>query len=253
MTDARLPGGNGTGAVRVGDTVRRRVERWTPSVHALLHHLEEVGFERAPRVLGIDDEGREVLSFLPGETTADSDPWPGWARSDAALVDAARWLREYHDAVASFVPPEGSVWRFGTEWRPGHIVAHNDDGPYNAAWHEGRLTGFFDWDFAGPMPPLEDLGFLAFSWVPLFDSEHDRDRPRRLALLLDAYGSDASEREVVAAAVRRVRSLAHTVERLGAAGEPGFARQLAAGSPALLRQAAGEMERFGASAYPWGG
>ena len=67
-----------TGVVRIGDTVRRPVGRWTPAVHSLLRHLEKVGFEGAPRVLGIDEKGREVLTYLP------SDPTPSW--SDQALV-----------------------------------------------------------------------------------------------------------------------------------------------------------------------
>jgi aminoglycoside phosphotransferase (APT) family kinase protein len=50
-------------------------------------------------------------------------------------------------------------------------IAHNDAATYNAAWHQGTLTGFFDWDFAGPATPEWDLAFAAFSWVPL----HTRD------------------------------------------------------------------------------
>jgi hypothetical protein len=245
MDDARLPGGNGEGATRVGDTVRRRTRPWTPAVHALLRHLETVGFDGAPRVLGFDEQGREVLSYLPGDTVGEATPWPEWARSDAALVAAGRWLRRYHDAVRAFVPPEGSVWHFGSAWRPGLVVAHNDAGPYNAAWRAGELSGFFDWDFAGPIDPLLDLGFVAFSWIPLFDSELDARRPARLRLLLESYGADVSERALLDAAVIRVRDLADTVERLGTAGDPAFAVQAAEGSPPLLRQAARQIERFG--------
>ena len=47
----------------MGDTVRRPAGPWTPAVHALLHHLEAAGFEAAPRALGLDSEGREVVSY----------------------------------------------------------------------------------------------------------------------------------------------------------------------------------------------
>ncbi|MEK8169329.1 hypothetical protein NKH77_04555 [Streptomyces sp. M19] len=40
-------------------------------MHALLAHLHEVGFRAAPRPLGIDDQGREVLTYLPGHVV-----WP---------------------------------------------------------------------------------------------------------------------------------------------------------------------------------
>ncbi len=67
-----LTGGNvSDGVVRVGDTVRRPVGPWTPAVHALLTHLHEVGFRAAPRPLGIDGQGREVLTVVPGNVV-----WP---------------------------------------------------------------------------------------------------------------------------------------------------------------------------------
>ena len=69
-----LFGGNSiTGVVRVGDTVRRHAGPWSTSVDSLLHHLENVGFDGAPRALGYDDRGRQVLSYVPGYV----DPNPG--------------------------------------------------------------------------------------------------------------------------------------------------------------------------------
>ena len=62
-----LLGGNlSAGVVRVGDTVRRPAGPHTPAVHALLGYLHATGFDGAPRPLGIDERGREVLTFLPG-------------------------------------------------------------------------------------------------------------------------------------------------------------------------------------------
>jgi len=47
------PGGRQTiGIVRVGDTVRRPRHARSDLVHALLRHLDAVGFEDAPRLLG---------------------------------------------------------------------------------------------------------------------------------------------------------------------------------------------------------
>src|SRR5262249_53336007 len=149
------------------DTVRRTAGPWTPSVHALLGHLAAKGFSGAPRPLGIDERGREVLSFLPGETIGDRLPWPGWAHAERTLDQVADWLRPFHAAVADFVPPPDATWRSAAAWAPGLIVGHNDAAPYNAAWQRGRLTGFFDWDFAGPVTAEEDLAFVAYSWVPL--------------------------------------------------------------------------------------
>jgi hypothetical protein len=103
----RLPGGNVAPVYRVGDTVRRSTGPWTPAVHALLQHLERAGFEGSPRVLGFGQDGREILSFIEGSVPYAPDVPPEiWA--DDALVAAAKLVRSYHDAVASFVPPAGA-------------------------------------------------------------------------------------------------------------------------------------------------
>ncbi|GAA4971463.1 hypothetical protein HD597_007249 [Nonomuraea thailandensis] len=66
------------------------------------------------------------------------------------------------------VPSAGARWRTGVTWTPGTVVVHNDATPFNAAWHEGRLTGFFDWDFAGPVTAGSDVAWMAHAWVPLY-------------------------------------------------------------------------------------
>jgi hypothetical protein len=69
-----LAGGRQTpGIVRIDDTVRRTKGPNAPFVHKLLRYLEVVGFDGAPRLLGIDDRGREVLSFVGGEVPHDHD------------------------------------------------------------------------------------------------------------------------------------------------------------------------------------
>lgn len=86
--------------VRVGDTVRRANSG--PAVHALLVYLEQVGFPFSPRLLGVDEDGCEVLTYLPGLSGRD-----GWAHiaPEEGLRAFARLLRAYHDAVAGFVVP----------------------------------------------------------------------------------------------------------------------------------------------------
>ena len=69
-------------------------------MHALLRHLEDVGFAAAPRVIGsgLDQDGREVLTFIDGEFT---QPGP-WSMDGAAAVGGL--LRDLHRAAA-VVPP----------------------------------------------------------------------------------------------------------------------------------------------------
>ena len=98
-------GGNISGAVRVGPTVRRRAGYWTPAVHALLEYLAQHGLE-APRPIGMDERGREILSYVEGQAVPGwPDPFPAWIYSDACLHDAATGLRRFHDLVRGFDPP----------------------------------------------------------------------------------------------------------------------------------------------------
>jgi len=88
--EIRLDGGNAGAAVRVGNTVRRATGPWTPAVHALLADLAGKGFAGSPRPLGLDSQGREVLTFLAGETVGSTLPWPQWVHADETLIQVAR-------------------------------------------------------------------------------------------------------------------------------------------------------------------
>jgi hypothetical protein len=146
-----LGGGWEAGPVRIGDTVRRRSGRWTPAVHALLRHLESVGFDAAPRVLGVDGQGREVLSYIEGQ--AGVYPLPERLWSDAVLDQAARLLRRYHDATVGFVPPVDASWLHGVR-EPVEVICHGDMAPYNCIYRGDTIIGFIDFDWAGPGPRL---------------------------------------------------------------------------------------------------
>ncbi|MFZ3560827.1 aminoglycoside phosphotransferase family protein [Streptomyces sp. BH055] len=249
MTEETLDGGNTGGAIRVGDTVRRPVGPWTSTVHALLAHLAAKGFDGAPRPLGIDEKGREVLTFLEGETVGSAKPWPPWVHAEETLDQVARWLRAYHGAVADFVPPRGAVWREGGQWAPGLIVGHNDAAPYNAAWCDGELAGFFDWDLAAPERREWDLAFTAFSWVPLHArhvvaAEGFTDfaaRPRRLHRFLDVYGWSGSRTSFIEVVQDRARAHAEGIRRLAAEGDPLFDKLLRQGVAADLDRAVVEL------------
>ncbi|WP_433464176.1 phosphotransferase [Spirillospora sp. CA-128828] len=249
MDEQRLPGGRHVGGVRIGDTVHRPANPWTPTVHAVLRHLEIAGFEGAPRVLGFDEQGREVLTFLHGETIGELHPWPAWPRSEQALRQAAGWMRRLHDITAAFVPPEDATWFAGT-WRPGLIIGHHDASPYNAVWNDGGLVGFVDWDTAGPSPREFDLAHLALTWVPL-QPRHVaesqgftafEDRSRRLHVLLDAYGYEGDRSAFADVIVERARRQASIIRRLVEGGQTAlrpFAER--------LEQAAAEVRALPAS------
>ena len=258
QVETRFADGNLSEVVRVGDTVRRSQGPWSAAVHALLRHLEAVGFDGAPRFLGIDERGREVLSFVEGETLRpdirDSD--------DDLLAAVGRLLRRYHEAAASFVPPPGVAWRFcvgaPTE---GEVVCHNDAGPWNVVVRDGRPVALIDWDLAAPGPRTWDLAYALWRFAPFYPSgalgslTRDFGTPaeqgRRGRVLCDGYGLARAERTgLVELVERRIRVSHDTLAARAAAGEPAWVRMVAEGhgaddaeNIAYLRRHRAEIER----------
>ena len=189
---------------RVGDTVRRPQRSWSPATHALLRHLEAVGFAGAPRFLGVDEQDREVLSFLPGRTVV--APYPEWALTDAALVSVAELLRAYHQAVTGFearahawsvTPPEAFVEG---------LVSHNDPNLDNVVFRDGRAVALIDFDLASPGSRAWDVACAARLWAPLQPDIDISDSRRgrgldRFRLFVDSYGMDDAQRVQVARGV----------------------------------------------------
>jgi Phosphotransferase enzyme family len=164
-----LPGGTVTPVVRVGATVRRVTGSWSPRVYELLQHLAKAGFDGAPRFLGMDEQGREVLSFITGEVTTYGPP--AGMHTDVALTAAARLLRRFHDAAIGFAATHLDGWRFQVGApSAGPVICHNDVGPYNAVYRAGRPIAFIDWDFAAPAPRECDVAYALWRFVPLYDN-----------------------------------------------------------------------------------
>ena len=161
-----LSGGMVNEVTRVGDTVRRTAGAWTPAVHALLTHLHKHGFRYSPIPLGVDDQGREILTYLDG--VAATRPWPAVVRSDDGIGQMAAMVAELHAATSSFPDHDHYTWRTGGAPGDGpRTIRHGDVGPWNMLWDGDQLVGLIDWDFAEPAPLLWDFAQLAWYAVPL--------------------------------------------------------------------------------------
>ena len=185
-----LPGNVSIEVVRIGETLRRPAMPWSTSVDALLAHLHEFGFEGAPRALGYDEDGRQVLSFAEG--LVDSDP------SDldvSRLVEVGQLIRRLHEASSTFIPPADAVWNVAITPDHEDLICHHDLAPWNLVRTPTELT-FIDWDNAGPGSRLWDLAYAAHGFVPLAPaaSISDEVAGQRLAALVEGYGLDAKER-----------------------------------------------------------
>ena len=203
-----LAGGNHSTVSRVGDTVRRTAGPWTPTIHALLRHLRAAGVTEVPEPFGIDDQGREILSYRPGEVG--NYPLPSWLWTEEILAQAGALLRRVHDASRGFSEP-AAVWQLPGH-QPAEVICLNDVAPYNMVFDSGRIVGLIDLDTASPGPRIWDLAYLAYRLVPFVaDAEVDFTGPKRSARLgrmIEAYGGGFTEAEVFEVMAQRLIELA---------------------------------------------
>jgi hypothetical protein len=230
--ELRLHGGTANRGlvVRVGDTVRRPQTAGSAAVHDLLVHLEEVGFDGAPRYLGDDDRGREVLTYIEGDVA--TVPYPAWSLEDRALLSVARLLRRYHDAVRTF---RGSRHPWASSVPAGYrkgLISHNDPNLDNIVFRDGEAVALIDFDLASPGSALWDVAVAARLWVPLRDpADVPDDRAERmgdrLRMFADAYQLDPVDRSQLADAATRSHAWCYDIVRAGAEqGHPGFVQWL---------------------------
>jgi hypothetical protein len=218
-----LAGGNITaGVVRVGDTVRRPVGEWTPAVHALLRHLEEVGFHGSPRVLGFDEKGREVLTYFDGVSLSLDTPellgtldtvW----KAGALAADVAAALRNF------VVPVSARWWDGSVDPLADSTIIHGDLAPWNVIV-DGDDWRLIDWDFAGPARFEWEASYTlhTFGLLPAFGLS-DAETVARIRSFGDGARLAASAlADVLRLVPLRTRVNAEMIERLAAEGHPGY-------------------------------
>ena len=137
MAEEMLSGGNNASeVVRIGDTVRRARDPGSGFAARLLVYLESAGDPYAPRFLGIDEQCRDILSYIPGATSH----YPG-ERAEGAYGRGAAMLRRLHDITAGHVLAAGH-----------DCVLHGDPGPFNAIFRRGMPVALIDWTSCLPAP-----------------------------------------------------------------------------------------------------
>ena len=235
-----LEGGDTAPVIRAGDTVRRAAGPWTPTIHALLVHLRKREFQYCPEPLGFDDEGREVLTYIQGQS--DVYPMPDWMWDEKVLVAVAKLLRLYHDATSGFQPPADAQWQLESH-EPAEVICHNDFAPYNLIFSNRHPVGVIDFDMASPGPRLWDFAYTAYRFVPMTSPENT-ETPRydtrlvrdRLELFYGAYGLISSAQAVFEMAEERLSDWVSFIESRASAGDEAQQRVLARGDVALYER-----------------
>lgn len=235
-----LTGGNVSRVYRSGATVRRQIQSDSSRIHDLLNHLENKGYPYAPRYLGIDEQNREVLSFIEGE--AGNYPLKKYMWSDKVLKEIAEMLCAYHDAVSDFPIPK--------DWKPFdntpdnlEVICHNDFAIYNIIFHHEKPAGIIDFDVAAPGPRLWDIAYTLYTCVPLsrmylneagnkvyYRSSKDAGRiKQRVQLFFAAYGMKGIEKDFLDMVVLRLEGLCQYMQRKAAEGDSAFQKMIEEG------------------------
>jgi tRNA A-37 threonylcarbamoyl transferase component Bud32 len=187
MAEVGLPGGYVTGPVRLGNTVRRRHGARAEFVHRLLQLFEGADWPGAPRFLGFDADGREMLSYVGGHAAWEARQ-PSGVTSRASLRRVGELVREFHELTA------------GTDLADCHeVVCHNDLSPRNTIYRDSgtglRPVAFIDWDLAAPGRRIHDVAQVCWQFLNLGpDVEDVATTAALMQVICDGYGPiDLSE------------------------------------------------------------
>ena len=226
--EQRLAGGYVSGVVRLGSTVRRIPGPNSGFVHRLLSFLEQAGFGGAPRYLGTDALGREILSFIDGHVPWQDDQQLS-TRTDASLADAAVLLRRYHDLTAGTALADRS-----------EVVCHNDLSPRNTVYRDDgdglRPAAFIDWDLAAPGERIHDVAHMCWQYPGLGRRVTEvEEAARQVRLICDSYGL-ADRRPLIDTILWWQDRCWRGIEAGAATGDAAMSRLLAAGAPEAVRR-----------------
>lgn len=202
-----LTGGNATdgGVVRVGATVRKPWTSSTPSVVEFMAAIRGAGVD-VPQVFGRDEQGRQVIEFVPGPLALDAGPL-----THAELHRVGAMVRVIHDASETYIPATDAGWTTAIPAPGVELICHNDLAPWNLII--GDRWVFIDWDAAAPSTRLWDLAYAAGAFTLSDAGQPPREAAQNLAAFIDGYDADESLREALPAALgRRAAAMHHLLE-----------------------------------------
>lgn len=211
--EVTLVGGNVSKVTTDGEIIYKDMKAQSKTVHRLLQHLESKKIDFCPRFLGIDDKGREKLSYVQGLTLEDYPDCKEIGDKKEVVRKAAKLLKVFHDATADFEYNSSDQWFLEYQGDlPKEVICHNDFAPYNVTFENHMPVGIIDFDTACPAPRVWDIAYAVYRFIPLssevYDPEYkvyrqydkDKDAAERKGLLrefLDAYGTVFSIEEQI--------------------------------------------------------
>ncbi|WP_425360507.1 phosphotransferase enzyme family protein [Candidatus Tisiphia endosymbiont of Ceraclea dissimilis] len=219
--------------VNIGDYIYRPAGFWTKQVHNLLDHIRSEGFLSAPKPVGFDNSGREIVSFLKGEVS--NYPLSNNAASIKALTSAASLLRKYHDASQNFlikVVSDEKCWQLPSR-HPKEVICHGDFAPYNVVLNGEQAVGIIDFDTCHPGSRLWDVAYALYRWVPLTNPNNKDgfgsidEQIIRACLFCQAYGlAEKDKNGMIDLIIERLQVLVSFMFSQAAEGNETFAANI---------------------------
>jgi thiamine kinase-like enzyme len=188
-----------------------------------------------PEPLGFDNDGNEIISFIPGEVS--NYPLSETAVSQKALISAAKLLRDYHDASASFLNElQGNESWMLPPRKPAEVICHGDYAPYNVVLNGNKAVAMIDFDTAHPAPKVWDIAYALYRWAPLTHPDNPdgfgstQEKIDRAQLFCDVYGLTKVERVgMINLVIERLQGLVDFMRSEADRGNAAFIANIADG------------------------
>jgi tRNA A-37 threonylcarbamoyl transferase component Bud32 len=169
-----LTGGRVTKNVtKIGKFVHRPCCNNSSFVHNTLLWKEKKNPTIAPHFIGIDDDGREIITFLEGYSPDNLGNF-----SNKQLYNAGKIINNLHNVLSDF-----------PDCKYDQTVCHNDLSPCNFMFQNDAPYAVFDWDTAEIGDPMNDLAYSIWMWCDIGNREQSIELVNdKINSIMDGYG-----------------------------------------------------------------
>lgn len=160
--------------VRVGDTVRKEPAENCDFIRKVMIELTNNDFHYSPRYLGMDDKGREIMTYIDGEQMNHTEI------SFDLIKQTLVVLRKFHDIFSK------SELSGGEE-----TLLHSDFSPWNLIVKDKKLVGVLDFDDVRPGKRIYDVANVCWTFLDIGSNDSnftEEEVYKYLPILIDAYG-----------------------------------------------------------------